>query len=188
MKKPLFLVLCCLFMVPFFGCTAYVVSNVSVLHRIDHKPLNYAFKLFDIQKISLAYEAYQDLIRKELSEYQFKETSINKADVFIMFRYGMNDGREITTSFPAFVPVTPGGIKHVGGIVGSEDISETVFDRSLKLYIVEKDSMKPLYEASVKSSGSSSRLAAVMPFMIKALFKEFPGESGTNRHEEIPMR
>ena len=40
-----------------------------------------------------------------------------------------------------------------------------------------------LYEATVKSEGRSNRLPRVVPAMIKALFNEFPGESGSTRTE-----
>ncbi len=49
-----------------------------------------------------------------------------------------------------------------------------------------KEEFKVVYETIVKSESESNQPWEVMPVMIKALFEEFPGKSGSNRVEFIP--
>jgi hypothetical protein len=56
----------------------------------------------------------------------------------------------------------------------------------LRLDIVDKQALaegniKKLYEGKVVSSGFSDQLAKVLPEMVKALFEDFPGQSGSTR-------
>lgn len=79
------------------------------------------------------------------------------------------------------------------GIVGTTTVSKMQYTRELRLYIVRAQSLGTkkldiLYEGSVKSVGSSSQLSRVMPAMIEALFKKFPGKSGETRSETIPIK
>ena len=76
------------------------------------------------------------------------------------------------------------------GITGYRAQSYTTYPRELWLHIIEKPpsreektKVKVLYEAVVKSEGTSSQLARVMPYMVKAMFIEFPGKSGSTRTE-----
>ena len=41
-----------------------------------------------------------------------------------------------------------------------------------------KDNPVKVFEGTVKSRGSSGQITVVMPAMIEALFRNFPGESG----------
>jgi hypothetical protein len=50
------------------------------------------------------------------------------------------------------------------------------------------EKLNVLYDGSVKSSGPSSQLSEVIPAMIEALFKSFPGKSGETRREIVPIR
>jgi len=57
-----------------------------------------------------------------------------------------------------------------------------VYERSFWLHISEAGSaggdVKNVYEGTVACMGASGELGRVMPVMIKALFKDFPGRSG----------
>jgi hypothetical protein len=63
---------------------------------------------------------------------------------------------------------------------------ETQYTRVLRLDIVDKQALaegniKKLYEGKVVSSGFSDQLTKVLPEMVKALFEDFPGQSGSTR-------
>jgi hypothetical protein len=69
---------------------------------------------------------------------------------------------------------------------GTREISQTEYTRVLRLDIVDKQALaegniKKLYEGKVVSSGFSDQLAKVLPEMVKALFEDFPGQSGSTR-------
>jgi len=56
----------------------------------------------------------------------------------------------------------------------------------LRLDIVDKQALakgnvKKLYEGRVGSSGFSDQLDKALPKMVKALFKDFPGQSGSTK-------
>jgi hypothetical protein len=72
------------------------------------------------------------------------------------------------------------------GVVGTRETSQTEYMRVLRLDIVDKQALaegniKKLYEGKVVSSGFSGQLVQVLPTMVKALFEDFPGQSGTTR-------
>jgi len=199
------------------GCAGFVKSDVAVFHQLGEKPAptKYIFVPLKGQENSLEYKTYKELIRKQLSKYQYKEVDASEnPDVVIAFSYGIDSGTEKLASVPIFGQTgvssssTFGTLSTYGnygtysgtttytptyGIVGSSTVSITEFSRGLWLYIVEAKSvgtknLNILYEGSVKSSGSSSQLSRVMPAMVEALFKKFPGKSGETRTETIPIQ
>jgi hypothetical protein len=65
-----------------------------------------------------------------------------------------------------------------------EVYSYTVYTRTLSLVIRSTPDGGPgrvVYEGRVQSVGRSSRLAEIMPYMIHAMFINFPGESGVTK-------
>ena len=199
----------------FQGC-ALVRSDVAVFHQLPEVPVHtkYAFIPLKGQESSLEYATYQKLIRAELAAHKYEEVDTADAEVIVAFSYGIDSGKEKLSSVPIFGQTgvsslsTYGTISTYGnygsysgtttytptyGVVGSSTVSGTQYGRGLWLYIVDKktvgtEKLKMLYEGSVKSSGSSSQISKVMPAMVKALFKEFPGKSGSTRREIIPLQ
>jgi len=70
------------------------------------------------------------------------------------------------------------------GVVGTGVGTATVFDRALRVDMVSVPEFKatnrvvPVYEGTVRSAGSTGVLSQVMPALVEALFKDFPGTSG----------
>ena len=78
--------------------------------------------------------------------------------------------------------VSSGGLKQVG----TKTIRENYFLKNLALDIAEAKSYEgsgviKIYEGRVESSGSCGRRTTVVPSMIRALFKNFPGKSGATQ-------
>ena len=72
------------------------------------------------------------------------------------------------------------------GVVGTGVRSNTEYTRYLKLEILDRNALvdgkiSKQYEGKVISSGSTGELSRVVPTMIKSLFEEFPGRSGSSR-------
>ena len=72
------------------------------------------------------------------------------------------------------------------GITGYVPVSRMAYSRALRIQMIDRasvDAQMPhtVYQADVISVGTSGILAVVMPNMVKALFKDFPGESGRVR-------
>lgn len=199
------------------GCAGFVESDVAVFHQLPESstPTKYVFVPLEGPGNSLEYKTYQKLVREQLFKHQFKEVSPDEApEVVIAFNYGIDSGKEKLGSVPIFGQTgvssssTYGTLNTYGnygtysgtttytptyGVVGSSTVSRTEFSRGLWLYIVDAKTvgtknLNVLYEGSVKSSGSSSQLSRVMPAMVEALFKKFPGKSGESRTETISIK
>jgi len=199
------------------GCSGFVKSHVAVFHQLGEVPTpkTYVFFPLEGQENSLEYKTYIELVRQQLSKFQYREAISDEIpDVVIALSYGIDSGKEKLASVPIFgktgvsSSTTYGTLNTYGnygtysgtttytptyGVVGSSTVSRTKYSRGLWLYIVDTKSvgtknLNVLYEASVKSSGSSSQLSRVMPAMIEALFKEFPGKSGKTRTETTAIK
>ena len=81
------------------------------------------------------------------------------------------------------------------GVIGSSSYSynRTVYSRNLAMDIVETKSLgkkNPIkvFEGRIKSRGCSSQINEVMPPLVEAMFKNFPGTSGKSENIEIPIK
>lgn len=210
------IVVCALSVALLSGCAGFIRSDVAVFHQLGDSPTPtiYVFVPLKDQENSLEYKTYAALMRQELRKHQYREaTAQEKPDVLIAFNYGIDRGRQKLESIPIFgqtgvsSSTTYGTLSTYGnygsysgttthtptyGVVGSSTVSRTEYSRGLWLYIVDANSigtekLNVLYEGNVKSAGSSSQLSRVMPVMIQALFKSFPGKSGATRTETSPL-
>ena len=64
--------------------------------------------------------------------------------------------------------------------------SETVYNRSLSMNIVKAEGQKGpgrkvLFESWVLSTGRENKLHGIMPYLVTAMFTNFPGESGVSK-------
>lgn len=215
MKKILQYTLLVLTSVMFFSGCMMVKSHVSVFHVLPESPMHteYAFSPFEDQRGSLEYESYKGLIRNELLKYQYVEVPLSKATVLVFFQYGIDGGKTINYSIPTYGQTgvkssyTTGSYSSYGnygtysgtttytptyGITGSKTASRTEYSRHVTIEILDKTSLenkkiKKLYTATANSEGKSSQIAAVMPAIIEAIFKKFPGKSGSTRREISSM-
>ena len=63
-----------------------------------------------------------------------------------------------------------------------EVYSQTTYNRNLEVNIVKADGeQERIFEGRVESNGAESSLPEVMPYLITAMFSNFPGESGTTK-------
>jgi len=190
------------------ACTT-VRSHISVFHELDAgvAGTTYALVPFKEQEGSLEHKTYEQAVKQELNAKGFKEVPLEQAKVVVFISYGIDTGKQVVTSYPIFGQTgvsssqTYGTVQSYGsygtnsgtttytptyGVVGSGVGSRTEYMRFLKLDILDKaaateQKIKKLYEAKVVSSGRSGQLAVVLPTMIKALFEDFPGKSGSTR-------
>jgi len=196
------------------GCLM-VRSNVTAFHTLPKSPspTTYAFLPLQGQENDLEYKTYKNRVAEHLTAYQFREVPAASANVFVAFGYSIGAGKQRVSSVPIFGQTgvssasTFGTLNTYGsmgtysgttyytptyGVVGSQTVSRTKYDRYLWLHILERpaagsEKAKVIYQAEVQSAGYSGQISKVMPTMIKALFKEFPGESGKSRRETLPI-
>lgn len=195
------------------GCVL-VRSNVSVFHELDPaQPRLFAIAPMKEQEGSLEWKSYADRIKVQLTQKGYREAPVDVAELVVFFTYGVDSGKQVVGSYPIMGQTgvsssyTSGSVMMVGntgyvsgttyntpryGVVGTGVTSQTKYGRYLKVEMLDRKSLaagqlKKVYEAEVKSEGSSNQIAAVMPSMIKSLFEEFPGQSGSTRRSTIPQ-
>lgn len=80
-----------------------------------------------------------------------------------------------------------------GGFAGYRDFPVTVYQRVLTLTIDDLrqraagGAPRHLYEGTVESTGVSNALAAIAPYLVRALFMDFPGANGQTRTIDVPV-
>jgi hypothetical protein len=180
------------------GC-ALLRSQVEVLHQLpkDLSGTTYAMVPFKEQEGSLEHKAYEEAVRQELNAKGFRETTVDQAQTVVFLAYGIDTGRRVVLSYPIIGQTSATdcitGLRSeqpcpwpTYGPVGKRETSQTEYTRVLRLDIVDKQAfaegnIKKLYEGRVVSSGFSDQLDKVLPKMVKALFEDFPGQSGSTR-------
>jgi hypothetical protein len=199
----------------FSGCAVSprFTSHVTVFHQMS-KPAGLTFMMVPLadQLGSLEYDSYSKAISGELKRFGMEQVQTSdRAAVSVYMRYSIDTGTAVTSSYPIIGQTgvsgstTYGTVSQVGnmatvnasttytptfGVVGTGVSTDTVYKRSLDLQIMDTASLssgspRKLYEAQVRSEGTSPQLARVMPYMIESLFKEFPGMSGAVRTHAI---
>jgi len=191
------------------GCATFIRSDISVFHELPptFAGTTYAMLPFKEQEGSLEHRTYEQAVKRQLDAKGFREALVESAEVVVFLSYGIDTGREVVRSYPIIGQTgvsssySSGTIQSYGGygtfsgtttytptygVIGTGVTSRTEFTRFLELDIVDKNALaekriKRIYEARVVSRGSGGELSAVIPTMIKALFEDFPGKSGSTR-------
>lgn len=192
------------------GCASVVESDVTAFHAwpADANGKSYVFAPAKEQENNLEYGNYAQLIRQQLQTLGFAEAADKKsAQLTVSFRYGMNTEQVVVTR-PAYDPFfygpAPGWGRfgpHPYGFYGPygpfydpfwyggpmQTTSYPVYLRRLQIGIANAGDGKTLYDVVVDSEGNRGGLAAVMPYMVRAAFTDFPGPSGVTRHIKIEV-
>jgi len=190
------------------GCTT-VETQVSTFHELE-QPLSgvtYAVIPTKEQEGNLEFESYAKLVKVELGNRGMIEAAFDKAKYAIFMFYGIDNGKQVISSYPVFGQTgignsyTTGKITLYGntaayngttyktptyGVVGSGTRTDTKFTRYLNIDIIDipksvEGKVHKVYEGKAISSGSNSQLAPVMPAIIRSVFEDFPGKSGASR-------
>jgi hypothetical protein len=200
----------------FSGC-ASVKSTTSRFHQLPEigNGESFAFLPAQSQEGGLEYQAYCERIKKKLIEYGWVfSDSPSNADYLVFFTYSIDGGETVSGSMPIYGQ-TGGGTSYSSGTVtsgyggyasysgttytaptfgqvGSVPYSQKMYGRNLDLSIIDdrrssKNNVVKVYEGRVASSGSSADIAVVLPTMIEALFKDFPGQSGKTKKLSMPL-
>jgi hypothetical protein len=166
------------------------------------------------QEGSLEFQYYAKLVKAELEKRGMTEAPYDQAKYAIFMTYGIDNGKEVISSYPIFGQTgtsrsyTTGTVTSYGnmatysgtthntptyGVVGFDTSSDTVFTRYLNIDIIDiaksgNGKVKKVYEGKAISSGSTGQLAPVMPAIIKSVFEDFPGKSVASRTSRQPFQ
>lgn len=211
MRSSLIIVI--LFFVVFSTGCRTIGSRVTRFHSL---PSVGAKKTFEIRgsDSGIEFKTYADRVSKHLVAYGWvRNTTGGPSDYVVVLVYDIDGGKTVSGSVPVYgqtgggtsyttgsVHTNRGGYANYSGTtytvpsygqVGTTSYTETVYNRSLVLHIYDlkeskKNALVTVYEGRVSSSGSSGEISEVLPTMIEALFKSFPGISG--KTERLSMR
>lgn len=184
------------------GCTQFLRGDVVAFHE-DSLPMGETIRVeaLDAEKgRSLEFRAYARMIADELRElgYMPVEAPGAAATLIAEVDYSVTSGGEETRTTRRFPPYVRYHF-HYGrfqdpfyfGFDNSWTDTVTTtpsYLRQLSLNIVRNDAERTrLFEGRVRSSGRQGELAEVMPYLVTALFENFPGESGVIKVVTIEM-
>jgi hypothetical protein len=196
------------------GCASYSVkSNVTAFHEwpATLQEKTYVFERTKDQDNSLEYRNYENLVRSELARLGFTEASTTqtpKLKAMLDYNISVRDVREIYPVVvnsgwpgPYWGPYWRGpyrrGYYYPGPyydpfwygspMVQQRETNYQVFTRRLHVLLAQAPDNKRLHEVTVVSEGGNGSLAAIMPYMVKSAFQDFPGQSGVPRVVELKM-
>ena len=200
----------------FVGCASFIETKVSAFHELEPSLSGVTYALVPTmeQEGSLEFQSYAKLVKVELKKRGMTEAPFNQAKYAIFMFYGIDNGKEVISSYPIFGQTgtsssyTTGTVTSYGnmatysgtthntptyGVVGSGTSSDTIFTRYLNIDIIDitnsgNGKEKKVYEGKAISSGSSGQLAPVMPAIVKSVFEDFPGKSGVSRTSQQPLQ
>jgi hypothetical protein len=186
------------------GCATRVTSDVARFHRLP-KPNGETFQIEPKDKAklgSLEFNQYAGLVGDKLVDVGYQATPQGqKPDLIVRLDYGVSNGQVRVNSYPSmggygypygysrwwnsyfYDPFYPYGFGYE-----PEIRSEVYYVRRLSMDIARGtagDSGKEpekLFEGRVESEGTDNRMPEVMPYLVKAMFDNFPGPSGVTQH------
>jgi hypothetical protein len=191
------------------GCgTTMIRSDVTTFHEwpADLPDKSYVFERTKEQENDLEYRNYENLVRVELKRLGFVEApDIQSARLKAALRYGIN-ARDVRVSYPVVADPLWYGSPWRGSYgpyyspfyspfydpfwygppaVGRREENYQLFTRELHVSLARAADGKKLYDTTVVSEGRNGSLAAIMPYMVRSAFADFPGKSGAPRRVEL---
>jgi hypothetical protein len=178
------------------GCTSSFRGEVARFHTLEH-PASETIRVIAMNpadRRSLQFRTYADQIAERLGTIGYKVVGADEvAELTAEIYFEVDDGRTEIRSWPRkatwyhfrrgyyYDPWYYGSHWHF-----PEVYSYVVFTRSLEMLITRTDGVgegkgEVVFEGSVHSTGRSRDLTAIMPYMITAMFENFPGESGISK-------
>jgi hypothetical protein len=179
------------------GCTSTVKSDVTRFHR-NELPQGETIRVVakdPARQGDIEFEHYAQMVRDKLREIGYTPvTGDQQAALTAQLDYSVSDKDTLVRSRPADFVVYhfAWGHYHDPYYFGfhhdweRETYTYTVYHRDLSLAILENGSEgRHRFEGRVHSVGREQEIAKVMPYLVTALFKNFPGESGVTKVVEI---
>jgi hypothetical protein len=199
------------------SATTQIASDVARFHRLP-VPSGETFRVVpadDSKKGSLEFDTYATQVTSQLVQAGFRPAEANSAATYdVRLDYMITGGKEKLASRPGFGP-SFGSSLYYGGAFGGygrhgyrgryydpfydpfyygggfsepEVYSYTVYTRKLNLDIVKANGGDKLFEGRLESTGSDNRLPEVMPYLVQAMFTNFPGNSGVTQRVKIDLK
>jgi hypothetical protein len=178
------------------GCTNFFSSDVVTFHE-SPLPNGETIRVvaIDPAKIpSLEFRSYANLVNAELRKIGYTPVTDNNAnaDLLAEVEYSVESGpplinvdesnRYVRYHFSAGRFYDPFYFGVYDTFWRPEVSTTPTFVRHLQMNIVTNDEAKTrIFEGRVQSSGFQPQLPEIMPYLVTAMFMNFPGESGVTK-------
>ena len=191
------------------ACTSTINSDVARFHRLS-APSGETFRIVPADSAkngSLEFDTYARQVSDQLTRVGFRPAGDAAPTLEVKLDYGISGGKEkiATRNYGSSFRGGFGYASFYRGYGGRfydpfydpffygawsepEVYSYTVYNRNLKMDIVRSNGGEKLFEGRVESIGSDNRLPEVMPYLVQAMFTNFPGNSGVTQQVKIPVR
>jgi hypothetical protein len=185
------------------GCASTIKSEVTAFHEWPNyvQDKTYVFERTKDQDNNLEYRNYENLVRAELKRLGFEEASdLRSARLKATIGYSIKV-RDVRVVYPVVMEPYMYGPSWRGyygpfydpfwfgpPVVERREENYQVFTRQLKFTLANMSDGKKVYDTTVVSEGGNGSLAAVMPYMVRAAFKDFPGRNGMPQVVELKMK
>ncbi|MDA5194677.1 DUF4136 domain-containing protein [Govanella unica] len=193
------------------GCASSFNSDVTRFHRLT-QPAGESFVVQPMDpenRGSLEFAQYAaDVSNRMVALGYHLGTPGTHTDLTVRLGYMVDEGRTAIRSYSSsfyggygwggygwgrrgFFNPYYGGYWGYPGFDEPDIRSYVVYGRKLAMDIdrngPDGKPVQRLFEGRVESHGSDNRLTEVMPYMIAAMFKDFPGASGVTQTVKIPL-
>ena len=84
------------------GCASFVETKISAFHELE-QPLSgmtYSLVPYKEQESSLEFQSYAKIVQYELEKRGLTEAPFNQAKYAVFMFYGINDGKQVVSSYP----------------------------------------------------------------------------------------
>lgn len=183
---------CCFLLIlllPLAGCSKTIVSDVTRFHNLS-RPDAETIEVFSIDPAlqkSLEFGQYAELVGRYLGKAGYSPPPADHPSRFIArIGYGvrLTDGYDDYGSRSSVGIGVGGGSRHTSVGVGMSFPIGQSEPRQDYIHILTMDIIRradgiKLYEGQVTSRSKDS-LTVIMPYLVDAMFRDFPGESGTS--------
>lgn len=183
------------------ACASTVGSELTVFHDWPASAGDRSFRLVrsEGQADSLAHANFERIVRAELIAAGFRETPDPRFEVG--FHYGSREYFIRSAGYyppPFFTPYVGFGYGGPHSFLSfsaplswwAYDRDERRYERRLSLTIRDLASQPPrrVYEATAINTGFTPDMTSALPYMVRALLADFPGQSGSTRWIDIPVQ
>lgn len=174
------------------SCSSSIKNNVTRFHQLP-TPSGETIEVIAMDPTlqqSIEFGAYAQMVGSKLGIIGYNPPQGNAsqyiAEISYLIRPLQDSIVEDRSPVSVGVGVGSGGYRRgtsMGvGLSTSFGSSENAvqYVSSLSMNIIELSTGQRLYEGRVESINKNQNLAQIMPYMIEALFRDFPGENGTS--------
>lgn len=199
------------------GCASTIQSNVTAFHEWPSELRNksFVFQRTSEQENNLEHRAYENLVRTELLRLGLAESAnLQSAGLKVAMSYDINV-RDIRVVEPVLLDPWYGSafygprwrghgyyspfygpfygpyyspFFYAPPIVQQRETRYQLANRQLKIVMSQAADSRKIYDVTVSSEGTNTSLAAVMPYLVRSAFADFPGKSGVPRRIELKMK